>query len=140
MSVSENKSIVQRLVDEGWNGRRLEAFDELLAPDFVNHDPYGPAVTDLASFKMFVQRIWNAFPDFRVDVTEMVGEGDTVAKCWVSQGTQAGQFAFVPPTGRYIKFTGISVYHLADGKVASMIWSYDMLGTLQQMGAIPAPA
>lgn len=48
MTVEENKEIVRRYVEEGFNEANMAALDELSAPDFVNHDPGNPAVRDLA--------------------------------------------------------------------------------------------
>jgi steroid delta-isomerase-like uncharacterized protein len=138
MSVTENKAIVQRLVDEGWNGKQLKAFDALLAPNFTNHDPNNLQATDLNSLKQFVQAVWSGFPDFFVQITDAIGEQDHVAKCWVARGTHTGEFMGIPATGKQVRFGGTTIYQLSGGKIADISWSYDMLGLLQQLGVVPA--
>jgi steroid delta-isomerase-like uncharacterized protein len=138
MSVIENKATVQRLVDEGWNARQLETFDAVLAPGFHNHDPNNLAAADADGLKRFVQSVWNGFPDFHVEITDAIAEENTVAKCWVARGTQQGVFMGIPATGKHVDFDGVSVYHLAGGKIESISWSYNMLGLLQQLGVVPA--
>jgi steroid delta-isomerase-like uncharacterized protein len=138
MSTIDNKATVQRLVDEGWNGKHLDAFDATLAPNLVNHDPNNPSANDLNGLKQFAQAVWTGFPDFSVKVTDWIAEGDHVAKMWVAQGTQTGAFLGIPATGKKVNFGGISVYKLEASKIVSISWSYDMLGMLQQMGVVPA--
>jgi steroid delta-isomerase-like uncharacterized protein len=138
MSVTENKAVVRRLVDEGWNGKHLNVFDGVLAPDFANHDPNNPAAADRDGLKQFVQAVWSAFPDFFVQITDEIGEEDRVAKVWEARGTQKGAFMGIPATGKQVKFSGISIYRLAGGKIHSILWSYNMLGLLQQLGVVPA--
>ena len=70
MSLEGNKAIAQRIIDEGFNGRRLAVLDELVAPDFVNVDSASPLVTDLESFKVSMQALWAAFPDLKVELDE----------------------------------------------------------------------
>lgn len=140
MSVVENKAIVQRLVDEGWNGRKLEAFDALLAPDLANRDPNNPVNSSRDTLKQFVQGIWIGFPDFNVRITDAIAEGDEVAKCWLARGTHQGPFLGIPATGKQVEFAGISVYRMQNARIVSISWSYDMLGLLQQLGVVPAMA
>jgi hypothetical protein len=45
----------------------------------------------------------------------------------------------MPPTGKQVTMRGITLYRLAGGKVTELYWNYDVLGLLQQLGAIPAP-
>ncbi len=138
MSVTENKALVQRLVDEGWNGKSLDVFDEVLAPNFVNHDPNTPSVTDRDGLKQFAQAVWSAFPDFEVQITDAIGEEDRGAKCWVGRGTQTGEFMGIPASGKRVEFEGVTVYRMAEGKVVSLSWSSDMLTLLQQLSVIAA--
>src|SRR3569623_1006003 len=66
MSTEANKALVQRLLAEGFNGGNMALFDELLAPDFVNHDPSSPAV-DRKGFKQWWMALRTAFPDMHTE-------------------------------------------------------------------------
>jgi steroid delta-isomerase-like uncharacterized protein len=140
MSVSENKAIAQRVVDEGFNGKRLAVFDELVTPDFVNYDSANPQVTDLQSFKAWTESLWAAFPDLKVELTATVAEGDWVVHIWHTRGTQTGRYLGVPPTGKTIEYTGMSINTLAGGKIKRTEWAYNSLIVLQQLGLVPAAA
>jgi predicted ester cyclase len=52
-------------------------------------------------------------------------------------GTHQGDFAGIPASGRTVEFSGIDIIRLQDGKVAEHWGSTDMLGLMQQIGAVP---
>jgi len=139
MSTTENKALVRRAIDEIWNAHNLGAVDDLYAADFVNHDPLAPEVTGLDAFKAWISGVFDSFPDIQVTVDDMVAEGDKVAKVYTLTATHTGELLGVPPTGKPVTMAGISIYRIADGEIAEMTWSYNMLGTMMQVGAIPAP-
>lgn len=138
MSTEANKAIAQRVIDEGFNGRQLAVFDELVAPGFVNVDSSSPAVTDLESFKVWVQAMWAAFPDFKVEIIEAIAEGDYVVHVWRTRGTQTGPFMGLPVTGKQFENDGLSVNTLSGGKIARTLWGYNGMTMLQQLGVMPA--
>jgi len=130
----DNKAIVQRVADEIWNQGNLGAADELFAADFVNHDINPPGVTDLEGYKAWVVEWRAAFPDYYVEVHDLVAEGDKVgARCTVT-GTHQGELFGIPATGKQVTMMGIDIYRLADGKIAEVRRAYDMLGVCQQIG------
>jgi predicted ester cyclase len=45
----------------------------------------------------------------------------------------------IPPTGKQVMVTGISIDRIVNGKVVEAWYSYDTLGLLQQLCALPAP-
>jgi steroid delta-isomerase-like uncharacterized protein len=139
MSTAENKALVRRAIEEVWNAHNVSAVDDLYAADLANHDPLNPEVTGLGGFKAWVGAVFAAFPDLHVVIDDMVAEGDKVAKAYTLHGTQNGEFQGIPPTGKSVAMNGITIYRIADGKIAELTWSYNMLGVMMQLGAIPAP-
>jgi enterochelin esterase family protein len=130
--IEANKALVLRLL-EVHNQGNLAVADEILATDFVNHDPSRPDVTDLESYKAWVVANHTAFPDFHVEVHDMLAEGDKVAARWTVTGTQQGEFMGIPPTGRQITVTGIHIHRLAGAQIVEAWWAYDALGMVQQL-------
>jgi len=134
-----NKALVLRLL-EVHNQGNLAVADEILATDFVNHDPSRPDVTDLESYRGWVVENHTAFPDFHVEVHGMLAEGDEVAARWTVTGTQQGEFMGIPPTGRQITVTGMHIHRLVDAKIVEAWWAYDALGMVQQLtDPLPVP-
>jgi predicted ester cyclase len=58
---------------------------------------------------------------------------------WTFRGTQQGELQGIPPTGKQVTLTGISILCLEGGKAVESRHSVDMLGMMQQLGVIPAP-
>jgi predicted ester cyclase len=63
-----------------------------------------------------------------------------VATRWTITGTHRGDFQGVPPTGRPVTMAGVDISRFVDGRIAEHWAQFDVLGVLQQIGAIPAPA
>lgn len=116
-----------------------DAFDRLCSSTYINRDPTNPDRTDLESLKRAAAELFTAFPDFRVTIRDLISEGDQVAKVWTAEGTHQGEIFGIAPSGRQVKFDGITIYRVAEGKVVECTWSADNLGFLQQLGAIPMP-
>ncbi len=75
--VSANKEIVRRLVDGVWRDRNLALVDELVAQDYVGHDPTQPEpILGREGFKQFVGMYQSAFHDAAVTIDDQIAEGD----------------------------------------------------------------
>jgi steroid delta-isomerase-like uncharacterized protein len=130
----ENKPIVQREADEIWNQGNLDVADELFATDFVNHDFNPPGVTDLEGYKGWVLKWRAAFPDYHVEIHDLVAEGDKVGIRYTVTGTHQGDFFGIEATGIQVTMMGINMYRLDGGKIAEVLRTYDLLGLGQQIG------
>jgi steroid delta-isomerase-like uncharacterized protein len=93
----------------------------------------------LAGAKTKWAMYFDAIPDLRVRVEEMVAEGDKVAVRWTGEGTHRGALLGVPPTGNHVRIDGISIYRLAGGKIAEQFEQWDKLNLMQQLGVAPTP-
>ncbi len=135
----ENKAVVRRLYEEVINTGDLAWAEELLAPDFVEHEevpvPAGLQGTD--AFKRFFSMMRTAFPDLHMDVHETIAEGDKVVARLSVRGTHRGEFVGVPPTDNRIEVLAIDVFRLEGGKIAEHWGQTDNLGTLRQLDAVP---
>ena len=133
-----NKTIVLRDIEEFWNNQKFNEMDDTYSPDFICHNPNTPGCpTSFAVYKQVASIYLTAFPDLHNTLEDMVASGDKVAVRWKSTGTQKGQLMSIPPTGRKVSWTGITIYRIADGKIAEQWWAYDALGMLQQLTAPP---
>ena len=139
MAAEENKDVVRRYVEEGFNAGSMEALDELFAPDFVIHDSGNPAVRDLEGLKENVRMLHQAFPDVHVSIDALLTDGDCVIKRFTLRGTQQGEFNGIPPTGKQIELVGIDILRVSEGRIQEIWMSFDYLGVLQQLGLIPQP-
>jgi steroid delta-isomerase-like uncharacterized protein len=136
---SENKAIVRRLYEEVWNKRRVELVDELMSPSHAMHNNHVPdSCIGPEAYKREVARFMTGFPDLRFTVEDMLAESDKVAVGWTISGTHKGEFRGISPTGRKVSVEGITINHIADGKIMDSYISVDYLGLMQQLGVAPA--
>ena len=139
--VSANKEIVRRLVDGVWRDRNLALVDELVAQDYVGHDPTQPEpILGREGFKQFVGMYQSAFHDAAVTIDDQIAEGDNVVTRWTGRGTHTGELMGIAPTGKEVTVSGITISRLAGGKIAEEWELMDALGMLVQLGAVPQPA
>jgi steroid delta-isomerase-like uncharacterized protein len=138
MSAEENKALVHRFVEEFWNEGNTATADELMAPDAEIHMPTGEMV-DLDGLKSFAGTFRESFPDWHSTFEELIAEGDRVAERWTGRGTHRGELQGIPPTGKRVEVLGSVFYRIVDGKIVEFRGQLDMMGLMQQLGAIPSP-
>ena len=137
MSLEQNKELVRRSVSDFYNRENLAAADDLYTTDYVGHDPAGFKAGSVEQHKQFMAGLYAAFPDFHVDIDEMIAEGDKVVKRFTVRFTHQGEFMGVAPTGKAITFSGTDTYRIAGGKLAECWSNIDWLGFRQQLGLAP---
>ena len=138
MSTDDNKDL---------NLRWIQAFNEgdwaseaaCRTADYLAHMSGAPGPLDAANWAGFMQVFTTAFPDAHITVDDSISERDLVASRWTITGTHRGDFQGVPPTGRRITIKGVDFSRVVDGKIAEHWAQFDLMGLMQQIGAIPTP-
>jgi len=100
MSVEENKVVIRRIVEEVWNAGNTALIPELLGTDYVKHSPGGDELRGLESVARVMGALRAAFPDFRMEIENLFGEGDQLAYQLRTHGTFLGKFRDIEPTGK----------------------------------------
>ena len=129
------KNLVRRMYEEAWNENRLEVIDEICAPDYVGIGPYGNEHGPEAVKRGIASRRV-AFPDIHVTIEDMVAEGDKVVARLTFRGTHKGEFQGVSATNKEVTWSGIWIYRVDGNKLVERWHNYDMLGLMQQIGAV----
>ena len=114
MSAEENKRLVRRLVREAVANKNLDVLDQVAAGDFA------------AIAKRWVSPFQSAFPDFEMEIVDLIAEGDRVAAHFKCSGTHLGEWLGVPATGR--RFEGVDeiyIFDVKDGKLVSAVGQPD---------------
>ncbi len=138
MAAEENKAIARRELEELWLKGNLALVDELYAEDVVDHHPLPGQAPGREGVRQAIALVNRAFPS-QGEIHGVIAEGDTVARWWTMRGTHAGEFLGLPATQKPFTLTGIDVLRIADGKIVESWHEEDLLGLLQQLGAVPAP-
>ena len=87
--------------------------------------------------RIFLRKLFSAFPDLNFEVTYKIARGNNVAEQWFIRGTHGGTFMGIPPTGRRVEIPGMSMAELRDGKFVSDHFYFDALGVLRNMALMP---
>jgi steroid delta-isomerase-like uncharacterized protein len=136
---AENKALVRRWFEEVWNKGRVAAIDELLGANGVVHglggDMQGPD-----AFKPFHAAYRDAFPDVKIELEDLIAEGDKVAFRWSATATHKGSGLKIAATGKPVSFSGMGVIRVESGKLIEGWNIFDQLGMMQQLGVVNLPA
>jgi steroid delta-isomerase-like uncharacterized protein len=135
-----NKQIVRRWFEDVWNRRDASAIPRLMAADAVAHgltlegqDLVGPK-----GFLPFHTSFTSAFGDLQIVLDDLIEEDDRVAARWHTTGTLTGDGLGVPPTGRSMAITGMTILRVRDGVIVEAWNNFDVLGMHRQLGTIAA--
>jgi steroid delta-isomerase-like uncharacterized protein len=136
MSTEENKALVRRFYEEVWDRGNSDFAFEVFAEDYVRHDLRPTeALPGPEGQKRIADDFRSAFPDLRVNVDLVIGEGDFVVGRWTATGTHSGSWGALEPTGRRATFSAVNIFRFDHGKVVE-IWNHrDDLGLRDQLGA-----
>ena len=90
MSTEENKALARRVIEEMFNEGNLDVADELIASDYVDHDPAMPEeVRGPEGLKEYVSMYRSAFLDLHMQIEDQIAEGDKVVTCWTGTGIRS---------------------------------------------------
>jgi predicted ester cyclase len=135
MSAEQNKQIARRIIDEVFSKHNMALIDVYFDPGFVEHQ-FG-LQPDLEGMKPHLQSLFQAFPDYRLTIEEMVADGDRVWLRLTGIGTNSGGF-MGPPNGKSFKITTMEIMRLKDGRVVEHWGVADRFALMAQLGLLPA--
>ena len=140
MSTEQNKALVRQFVEEAINQGNISAIDELLIPDFVEHEELPPGIPPgREAPKVLFTMLRSAFPDLKATIEHLIAEGDKVVLHMTWTGTHEGEFMGIPPTGKRISINVIDILGMAEGKCAEHWGVMDSMTMMLQLGVVPAP-
>ena len=133
----KTREVARRLVEDVINAGDLDAFDELVSPAYVDRSDPG-ATYGRDDYREQIVATRRVFPDLRMSIEDEVVDGDRVALRLRWQATLRGRFMGVEGTGQRIDVTAIGILRVEDGRLVERWNETDVLGMLQQLGALPA--
>jgi predicted ester cyclase len=136
-STEENKQLVRRFYEEIDKGN-LGVIDELVAEDYVDHNPppFPGLPAGRAGVKQAFKIFWDATPGHH-QIEDQIAEADKVVTRLTSFGKHEGDLPGAPRTGNDLKMTSITIHRIADGKLVEKWAEKDVMGFLKQIGVIP---
>jgi len=139
VSVEENKSIARRYA-QMFNTGNLDDADELFAPNFTLRHLDAPSPElDREGWKELSRPFISGLSERRLEVEDLVAEGDGVVARVTFSSRHTGNFQGIPPTDREVETTGMVWFRITGGKIVEHWGEFDALGLMQQLGIIPRP-
>jgi predicted ester cyclase len=132
----DNKQLTRRWFDEVWNQRRVATIHEMIRPGtFAFGLTESGGKMRAEEFLPFWERFTGAFPDLRIEVDDVIGEGEQTVCRLTCTGTHSGSQLGVPPTGRRVRFGAMVWSVWSDGMFAQSWNEFDAWGLMQQVAA-----
>ena len=133
MSIEANKEIV-RHYQEIYYSNQLDRLSEVLSEDLLTPKIMPGIPQGIEGAKVAHQMMEAGFPDYQTVIDELIAEGDKVVARITMAGTNTGSFMGIPPTGKFISFTGIYIARIANGKIVEHWGEEDGVSLLGQLG------
>lgn len=118
-----------------WNDRAYAKIPDVVSESYVHDGPAG-VVRGRTGLEGLMREFTAAFPDFHVDVLDILVDGDTVVAESKYTMTHEGEFNDIPPTGREAEVRAMAKFHLEDGKIAEHREFHNQVELLEQLGVM----
>ena len=132
-----NKALEGRLFEEVWNQKTIAVIDEIISSDCIIHDSSGEFI-GYEGYQQFHGMFNAAFSNIHFAIEDQIAEGNLVVTRWLNTATHTDELMGVPATGTETVSAGMTVSRHAEGKIVEQWNVWDMVGLLQQIGAMPA--
>lgn len=137
MSNEQNKAIVRRYMEEVWGKGNVDVLNELADQDVVDHNPLPNQAPGIDGQRQALNLFRSAFTDLRVNIDQLIADGDKVVDHWTTSGRHTGDFMGIPASGKSFTFTGTDISRLSNGKIVELWHVEDVASLMQQIGAMP---
>ena len=138
MTTVSHDSVIRALLAEGWNSHDTSKVLSHYHDPVSFRSPLAGELTSLAELERFAGGLFRAFPDARMEPTQVISVGPNAFVHFKATGTNTGPLPDgTPPTGKSMRFEGLAHTVIEDGKLRQDWVYYDALGLLRQLGLAP---
>ncbi len=136
---SRIKPLLDRYV-AAWNSGDFKGLENYVSEDFeLRMSPLYQPVRSLDSLKTSISYWRTAYPDFHIDINEVIFSDSAAAALWTIRATNSGP-GRNPPTGKSVVVPGMSILHVSSGKITDEWIANNNLYWAQQLGFTLSPA
>ena len=138
--MSEQNKAALRTATERFNAGD-EAYFDFYAEDVTVYGLPGAPQLDRDGLIGFYRAFWAAFPEAKVEVQQVVAEGDLLAARFQISGHLESEFMGVQPDGKSISIEALNLFRMTDQERCAERWvRMDEVAFMSQLGLMPAPA
>ena len=113
-----NKALIRRVFEEVIPAGNTSAMRDVMASDFLDHDPLPGQPAGAAGGEYVVSTMHTAHPDLQFTIDDLMAEADRVTIRWTLRGTNTGPLLGRPPSGQPVELAAIVIFRIANGKIA----------------------
>ena len=139
MNLEENKKFMNYFIQEVINNKNLDAADDIVAEDFIEHIPFPGQEPGRDGLKFVLRSMFTGFPDMIWTVHEQIAEGEKVVSRFTWTGTHKGDFMGIPPTNKTVEVWGVVIDVVRNNQFVESRIIMDNISLLQQLGVMPQP-
>ncbi|WP_227374544.1 ester cyclase [Haladaptatus halobius] len=136
-TTQDNEKLHRRITEEVWEDHNFDVIDELVADDYVLHDPSMPEPVRGPEGYREMAEMGAGTVDGPIEMDQLISTDDFVIARWTQRGPHVGEVAGIEPTNEEVTVTGIDINRFEDGKLAETWSEVNLLNMLMQIGAIP---
>jgi steroid delta-isomerase-like uncharacterized protein len=139
MAGNDLKATFTPIWDGVWHSKEsAKVIAASYSDDFKIHISSLPTPIDRSNWIQFVAGWQKAYPDGRMEIRDVITDGDKLWCFWTSTGTHSAEYLGIPATGKRVEYQGVDIYRFRDGKIAECWAVPDVFTLLRQLGAIPS--
>jgi predicted ester cyclase len=135
-----NEELARRLTEEVWQKHNYDVIDELVAEDYVLHDPSMPEDAEWPGgregYRMMAEE-GSKIIDGTLEIDHLLSTGDYVVSRWTQRGIHVGKMGTIEPTNEEVTITGIEIDRFEDGELVETWQEVNLLPMLMQLGVVP---
>ncbi len=135
--VDHNIAVARRVFDEVINEGKLEVAEEVVTPTTRVDVPFAHPGHGIAGLQKIASSLRGGFPDINIEIDDVIAVADKVVLRWKTRRqTHTGMYRGLPPTGKEVRITGMTIFRFENGKIEEFWLEMDQLNGARQMGAV----
>jgi steroid delta-isomerase-like uncharacterized protein len=138
--MAEGVELIRRFYDEMLGQGNVDDLGDLVTEDIVDHEPIPGQSDGIEGVREFIEMMRSSFSDLKATIGPSVESGDLASAEVTITAKHTGEFMGVPASDKSVEVESIDIVRIEDGKCAEHWGVTDLLGLMQQIGAIPEPA
>jgi len=136
MITNDNKKIITHFIEEVINNKNLNAADNIVSENFIEHIPFPGQGPGREGLKFVLKSMFTGFPNMTWKIQEQIAEGEKVVTRFTWSGTHQGEFMGIPPTNKNVEVWGVVIDVVKNGLFSESRIIMDSVGLLGQLGVM----
>ncbi len=136
MSETDNKLLVRRYIEEVINTGDISNIEQYVSDDYTEVFEGKRYPLGINGAREHILGVRKTYPDLTLTIDLQIGEGEYVATSITAQGTHEGEWLGIKPTGKMVRYTGVNIDRVVNGRIVEHGGAANMLGPLLEIGAV----